>query len=62
MFANGRMSTFIELGVGFNMELPARENVIINATMLGLPPRRGAASGSTRCSTSPSSRSSPTCG
>jgi ABC-type polysaccharide/polyol phosphate transport system ATPase subunit len=39
MFANGRMSTFIELGVGFNMELPARENVIINATMLGLSPR-----------------------
>jgi ABC-type polysaccharide/polyol phosphate transport system ATPase subunit len=40
MFANGRMSTFIELGVGFNMELPARENVIINATMLGLSPRQ----------------------
>jgi ABC-2 type transport system ATP-binding protein len=40
MFANGRMSTFIELGVGFNNELPARENVIINATMLGLSPRR----------------------
>ena len=39
MFANGRISTFIELGVGFNMELPARENVIINAAMLGLPPR-----------------------
>ena len=39
MFVNGRMSTFIELGVGFNMELPARENVIINATMLGLSPR-----------------------
>jgi ABC-2 type transport system ATP-binding protein len=39
MFVNGRVSTFIELGVGFNMELPARENVIINATMLGLPPR-----------------------
>jgi energy-coupling factor transporter ATP-binding protein EcfA2 len=33
------MSTFIELGVGFNMELPARENVVINATMLGLSPR-----------------------
>ena len=39
MFADGRISTFIELGVGFNMELPARENVIINAAMLGLPPR-----------------------
>jgi ABC-2 type transport system ATP-binding protein len=39
MFVNGRVSTFIELGVGFNMELPARENVIINAAMLGVPPR-----------------------
>ena len=39
MFVDGRVSTFIELGVGFNMELPARENVIINAAMLGLPPR-----------------------
>jgi ABC-2 type transport system ATP-binding protein len=39
MFVNGRVSTFIELGVGFNMELPARENVIINAAMLGLAPR-----------------------
>ena len=33
------MSTFIELGVGFNPDLPARENVMINATMLGLSPR-----------------------
>jgi ABC-type polysaccharide/polyol phosphate transport system ATPase subunit len=32
----GRLSPFIELGVGFNMDLTARENVIINATMLGL--------------------------
>jgi ABC-type polysaccharide/polyol phosphate transport system ATPase subunit len=39
MFVDGRVSTFIELGVGFNMELPARENVIINAAMLGLAPR-----------------------
>jgi ABC-type polysaccharide/polyol phosphate transport system ATPase subunit len=38
IYVNGRMSTFIELGVGFNMELPARENVIINGTMLGLSP------------------------
>jgi ABC-type polysaccharide/polyol phosphate transport system ATPase subunit len=35
----GRLSAFIELGVGFNMDLPARDNVIINATMLGLSPR-----------------------
>ena len=32
----GRLSPFIELGVGFNSELTARENVIINAIMLGL--------------------------
>jgi ABC-type polysaccharide/polyol phosphate transport system ATPase subunit len=36
---NGRLSAFIELGVGFSMDLPARDNVIINATMLGLSPR-----------------------
>jgi ABC-type polysaccharide/polyol phosphate transport system ATPase subunit len=33
---NGRLSPFIELGVGFNPELTARDNVIINAIMLGL--------------------------
>jgi ABC-type polysaccharide/polyol phosphate transport system ATPase subunit len=36
---DGRLSAFIELGVGFSMDLPARDNVIINATMLGLTPR-----------------------
>ncbi len=55
---NGRLSPFIELGVGFNPELTARDNVIINAIMLGLTRTRGAASGSTRSSRSPSSRSS----
>jgi ABC-type polysaccharide/polyol phosphate transport system ATPase subunit len=39
IYVNGRMSTFIELGVGFNPDLPARENVMINATMLGLTSR-----------------------
>jgi len=34
----GRMAPFIELGVGFNPELPARDNVFINAIMLGLTP------------------------
>jgi ABC-type polysaccharide/polyol phosphate transport system ATPase subunit len=33
---NGRLSPFIELGVGFNMDLTARDNVMINAIMLGL--------------------------
>jgi ABC-type polysaccharide/polyol phosphate transport system ATPase subunit len=32
----GRLSPFIELGVGFNPELTARDNIIINAIMLGL--------------------------
>jgi ABC-type polysaccharide/polyol phosphate transport system ATPase subunit len=32
----GRLSPFIELGVGFNLELTARDNVLINAIMLGL--------------------------
>lgn len=39
IWINGRLSTFIELGVGFNLDLPARDNVLINATMLGLSPR-----------------------
>ncbi|HKP21658.1 MAG TPA: ABC transporter ATP-binding protein [Thermoleophilaceae bacterium] len=36
---SGRLSPFIELGVGFNQELSARDNVIINAIMLGLTRR-----------------------
>ena len=39
----GRMSTFIELGVGFNPDLAAYDNVITNAIMLGLTPREAAA-------------------
>src|SRR3954453_3872695 len=35
----GRLSTFIELGVGFNPDLAARDNVVINGIMLGLSPR-----------------------
>lgn len=33
---NGRLSPFIELGVGFNMELTGRENVYLNGSILGL--------------------------
>jgi ABC-2 type transport system ATP-binding protein len=33
---DGRVSPFIELGVGFNPDLAARDNVIINAVMMGL--------------------------
>jgi ABC-type polysaccharide/polyol phosphate transport system ATPase subunit len=36
LHVHGRLSPFIELGVGFNMDLTARDNVIINAIMLGL--------------------------
>jgi ABC-type polysaccharide/polyol phosphate transport system ATPase subunit len=32
----GRLSPFIELGVGFNPDLTARDNVILNGIMLGL--------------------------
>jgi ABC-type polysaccharide/polyol phosphate transport system ATPase subunit len=39
----GRLSPFIELGVGFNPELAARDNVIINAVMLGLTRREAVA-------------------
>jgi ABC-type polysaccharide/polyol phosphate transport system ATPase subunit len=37
---DGRLSPFIELGVGFNPDLTARDNVIINAIMLGLSRRQ----------------------
>jgi ABC-type polysaccharide/polyol phosphate transport system ATPase subunit len=40
MTVHGRLSPFIELGVGFNMELTARDNVMINAIMLGLTRRQ----------------------
>lgn len=33
---NGRLSPFLELGVGFNPELSARDNVYLNGTILGL--------------------------
>jgi ABC-type polysaccharide/polyol phosphate transport system ATPase subunit len=35
----GRLAPFIELGVGFNPELTARENVILNGVMIGLTPQ-----------------------
>jgi ABC-2 type transport system ATP-binding protein len=38
----GRLAPFIELGVGFNPELTARENVVLNGVMMGLG-RRAAA-------------------
>ena len=37
---DGRLSPFIELGVGFNPELTARDNIRINGTLLGLTRRQ----------------------
>jgi ABC-type polysaccharide/polyol phosphate transport system ATPase subunit len=39
IWCRGRMSTFIELGVGFNSDMAARDNVVMNGIMLGLSPR-----------------------
>ena len=39
---HGRLSPFIELGVGFHPELSARDNVTINAVMLGLSRKQAA--------------------
>lgn len=35
----GRVVPFIELGVGFNVELSAHDNVVLNGVMMGLTPR-----------------------
>jgi ABC-type polysaccharide/polyol phosphate transport system ATPase subunit len=35
----GRLSTFIELGVGFTPDLEAQDNIVLNGVMLGLSPR-----------------------
>ena len=39
IWVRGRLSTMIELGVGFNMDMAARDNVVMNGIMLGLSPR-----------------------
>jgi ABC-type polysaccharide/polyol phosphate transport system ATPase subunit len=43
IWMNGRLSTFIELGVGFNQDLAARDNVVLNGIMMGLSPREARA-------------------
>jgi ABC-type polysaccharide/polyol phosphate transport system ATPase subunit len=43
IYINGRLSTFIELGVGFNPDLAARDNSLLNAVMLGLTRREAEA-------------------
>jgi ABC-2 type transport system ATP-binding protein len=39
----GRLAPFLELGVGFNPNLPAYENVILNGVMMGLRPEQAKA-------------------
>jgi ABC-2 type transport system ATP-binding protein len=39
----GRLAPFIELGVGFNPDLAALDNVVLNAVMMGLSPREARA-------------------
>ncbi len=39
IWVRGRLSTMIELGVGFNMDMAARDNVVMNGIMLGLSPK-----------------------
>jgi ABC-type polysaccharide/polyol phosphate transport system ATPase subunit/ABC-type polysaccharide/polyol phosphate export permease len=36
----GRLSPFLEMGIGFKDELTARENVVLNGTLLGLSPEQ----------------------
>jgi len=43
IWMDGRLSTFIELGVGFNQDLAARDNVVLNGIMMGLSPREARA-------------------
>jgi ABC-type polysaccharide/polyol phosphate transport system ATPase subunit len=43
IWMHGRLSPFIELGVGFNQDLAARDNVILNGIMMGLSPREARA-------------------
>jgi ABC-type polysaccharide/polyol phosphate transport system ATPase subunit len=42
LWLRGRMAPFIELGVGFNPDLTAHDNVLLNAVMLGLTPQQAA--------------------
>ena len=39
IWRRGRLSTLIELGVGFSMDMAAKDNVVMNGIMLGLSPR-----------------------
>lgn len=41
IFMDGRLAPFIELGVGFNPDLNARENIVLNSVMMGLTRNEG---------------------
>jgi ABC-type polysaccharide/polyol phosphate transport system ATPase subunit len=43
IYVDGTLSTFIELGVGFNPDLAAYDNVVVNGIMLGLSRKEAAA-------------------
>src|SRR5205823_3874342 len=43
IWLKGRLSTFIELWVGFNPDLAAKDNVVMNGIMMGLSPREARA-------------------
>ena len=57
---NGRVSTLLSLGVGFNRKLTGRQNVVLGGLAAGLT-RSELARSTTRSSSSPSSRTSWTC-
>ncbi len=55
----GRLAPFLELGVGFNPQLAAYDNVVLNGVMMGLSARE-ARRRYEETSTSPGSESTPT--
>ncbi len=56
----GRLAALLELGAGFHPDLTGRENVYLNASILGLSRGSRPTSSSTRSSTSPASSRSST--
>ncbi len=60
LHVRGRLSPFIELGVGFNPDLTARDNIAINGVMLGLT-RKQVRERFDTSSASPNWRTSSTC-
>ena len=40
IWVRGRLATFIELGVGFNPDMAAKDNIVMNGIMMGLTPKQ----------------------